>query len=358
MNVGFLIYSLGGGGAERVLAELANELEQQGNRVSIFLYEEQIKYQVNSNISVINCSGVASVTKKSYMMRIAHLRKKVREAQIDVLLPFSLSMLGLARLSTVGTKTKIIGNERANPKCYSTKRKKIIKYIAPYCDGMVFQTEGAKNCYPKKMWEKSIVIPNPAPMVECIAKPLQNKTLKICSVSNLQPPKDIETLLRAYQKFFLSYPDSSLTIYGEGVLEKEIRESITEKGLVGKIRLSGFQYNIISLLKNYDMFVFSSRAEGMPNALIEAMATGLPCIATDCQFGPGELIKNGENGFLVPVGNDAIMAEKMMWLAKNSAQARQMGKKAAEIQTAQSRKIVYEKYIDYLEQITQKKARI
>lgn len=350
MKIGFLTYSLGGGGAERVLTELADELIRQEYEVDIFVFDaHNIKYSINSKIRIVYCREQEN--KENYIERLKRLRQKIREEKVDIFFAFSLSMAGLARLSTIGMAVKVVGSERANPKMYSKKQKLLMKWVIPFCHGMVFQTKGAKNCYPKCVQRKGIVIPNPAPQIKKLAPVMNSDMIRICSVGRLAYPKDYQTLLKAYQKYLLLYPQSRLSIYGEGVLKEELLSLAKTLGIENKVTFLGFKKEIISELKNYDMFVFSSRAEGMPNALIEAMAAGLPCIATDCEFGPVELIQNAENGLLVPIGDVDAMAENMCWIARNKEKAILMGKEASKVQQKYSRRKIYDQYIAYLDKI-------
>lgn len=352
MNVGFLIYSLGGGGAERVLTELANELSRRGNTISIFLYDDkQTKYDVDENIRVINISKEHGGNNESYFSKCLRLRRMIKREKVDILVAFSISMIGIGRFATLGTSIKIIGSERTNPQRYSGNKRYIMKYIAPFCDGMIFQTEGVKTLYSKRNQRKSIVIPNPAPKTEITDRIMYDKHIKICTISSLRPPKDIETIVKAYKLFSEDYPESSLVIYGEGILKTDLEKSIKDNNLENKVVLAGFQKDILSLIKTYDMFVFSSKSEGMPNALLEAMAAGLPCIATDCRFGPNELIEDGKNGFLVPIGDYELMAEKMKWIAENAEEARKIGKTASCIQRLYSKDLIHNNYIQYIEKI-------
>lgn len=107
--------------------------------------------------------------------------------------------------------------------------------------------------------------------------------------------------------------------------------------------------NILDEFSRHMMFVFSSKSEGMPNALIEAMSTGLPCISADCCFGPGELIQNGVNGWLVPVGDAQKMAERMEWVVEHPVEAEQMGRAARRIQETNAAGVIVGRYLEYMD---------
>lgn len=352
MKIGFLIYSLGGGGTERILTELCNEFIVQGHEIRVFLYDNKnIAYPIHPNVRIINCSGENPRENKGYLVRLIKLRRLIKAEKPQILFAFSVSMIGLARLSTLGIKMKIVGSERANPYCHSIKNKCIIRFLTPLCDGMVFQTSGAQRYYPRSVREKSTIIPNPVSEME-IKSPVLNKPIQdFCSVGRLHTDKDFKTLINAFKKLSSIYRTCSLTIFGDGILKEELEKYVNGLGLSEKIIFAGFDKNLLLTLKKYDAFVFSSRAEGMPNALMEAMSIGLPCISTDCQFGPNELIKNGQNGFLVPVGDENILANKMCWLIENPEKAYQIGRRASDIQRTHSKRIIFKMYLDYLETV-------
>ena len=107
----------------------------------------------------------------------------------------------------------------------------------------------------------------------------------------------------------------------------------------------------MSDISNFTMFVFSSKSEGMPNLLMEAMSVGLPCIATDCKFGPKELIENGVNGWLIPVADELAMADRILWIINNPNIAEEMGKQARNISRKYSENIIVKKYITYMDKL-------
>lgn len=132
------------------------------------------------------------------------------------------------------------------------------------------------------------------------------------------------------------YPDVHFSIYGDGPLREELQKKITNDNLNGIVTLQGRTNNAQKVLNAADVFIMTSNYEGMPNALLEAMAVGLPCISTDCPTGPAEIIDNGINGILVPVNNEAA-------LTKAIEKYIEMGETIAEIGKA-ARKTVQDNY--------------
>lgn len=154
----------------------------------------------------------------------------------------------------------------------------------------------------------------------------------IVTSARLSPQKDFPTLLRAFRKVRDS-KDASLVILGEGPLRQEISSLAKDLGIERDVMLLGFQENPFKYMARGDMFVFSSFFEGFGNVLVEAMALGLPVVSTDCPYGPGEIITEGQSGLLVPVEDHNLMAERMLRVLEDgalSARLSEGGRKRAE----------------------------
>ncbi len=147
-------------------------------------------------------------------------------------------------------------------------------------------------------------------MLEGDYEPLEN-VKNIATFGRLSKQKNHQLIIKAFSQISNKYPDVCMKIYGEGEEEKNIRELIVQFGLVNRVRLMGNTKNVKEKMLETDIFVLSSNYEGLPNALIEAMAVGIPCISTECPTGPRDLIKNEVNGLLVPCNDTSAMASAM-----------------------------------------------
>ena len=161
--------------------------------------------------------------------------------------------------------------------------------------------------------------------------------------------RDLPLLLAAFRAFYKAHPDWTLVIHGEGE-ERAALERLAAELPAGAVSLPGASGDVLERMKNGGMFVLSSDFEGMPNALIEAMAMGLCCIATDCPAGgPAALISDGENGLLTPVGDSAALAQAMLRAAEEPGLAARLGEAALGIRTRLDADVVAEKWRTYLE---------
>ena len=132
----------------------------------------------------------------------------------------------------------------------------------------------------------------------------------VLAAGRLEQQKDYPTLIRAFARLATRRP-CRLVILGEGSKRKEIEGLVEESGLTDRVSLPGWVENPFAFMARASLFVLSSRWEGLPTVLVEALACGCPCVSTDCPSGPTEILRNGEIGPLVPVGDGAALAEAM-----------------------------------------------
>lgn len=334
IKVAFCIPSLGSGGAERVTSILANKFSECGYDVSVIMLTHMLcLYPLSKDVHTLclNCDEDASMSSvKRYLRRIGKIRKAVKQLSPDVVISFMSETNIDVCFALMGMKIPIIVSERNDPATDpSSRAKKLMRrvaYLVP--KGFVFQTPDAQAYFPKRIQKRSRIILNPIdnnmpPRFE------GERDKRIVAVGRLNRQKNLPLLIDSFSDFSIDHPDRVLEIYGEGALDDQIREYIREKGMQEKIILKGFCKDVHEKILTAEMFVMSSDFEGMPNALLEALALGLPCISTDCPCGgPRLLIESYRNGILVPLKNRRSMAEAMAFLADNPERARQMSQEA------------------------------
>ncbi|GBD34994.1 N-acetyl-alpha-D-glucosaminyl L-malate synthase [bacterium HR36] len=153
---------------------------------------------------------------------------------------------------------------------------------------------------------------------------LDNKCFVITMVARLDPIKDHSTAIRALERVAIHYPEVRLVLVGDGPLRENVVREIVSRGLVGLVLLCGEQKNIVPYYQCADCFLLTSISEGTPLAVLEAMACGLPVVATEC----GDLeqiVEPGKTGYLAPVGDDAMLAHYLLQLALSPERRRRMG---------------------------------
>lgn len=253
--------------------------------------------------------------------QILSLRKVILEENYDLVVAFLHPAHYMAVLATMGTKTKVLFSERLDPITRSKTHSlfvKVVQRIVEHADVFVFQSDGAMQAYPEKCQKCGRVIVNSIPDKQypeyC---PDENKyVISVGRMELIQKRQDV--LLDAFAKFRVDHEEYRLVLVGDGPDEEKIKSMIEKKNLSNCVDCVGARKDVLQLVAHASMFVLSSDYEGIPNALLEAMAIGTPCISTDCSPGGARMIiENGVNGFIVPCDSPIELSEKMTLLADN-----------------------------------------
>ena len=262
------------------------------------------------------------------------------------------------RLMSLRNKIKIpiIISVRNDPKVeYSSKLYYILmRILYREADGFIFQTNDAKSYFSKDIQEKGIIIPNPINenFLNIDNEPRIKKENTIINVGRLAEQKNQKMLINAFKKLDEKYKDYRLKIFGEGNLRETLNNQINELGLNNRVLLEGETNHIKEELKKAKLFVLTSNYEGMPNALMEAMAVGLPVISTDCPCGgPKYLIQNNENGILIKTEDENELVDKMTTLLEQEDLAKKLGENAKNIVTKLNPKKIYSDWEKFILQI-------
>ncbi len=312
MKVFFYIDSMQLGGANRVMANLANHFSEYDNEVTLLNDiapdPQKPEYQVSVDVRRVyldsQMNGNESRIQKS-IIRIRNLRNLIKTEKPDIVVSFmgppNIRML----LASVGLKTRKIVSVRNDPyKEYGSGiHKTISRMIFRLADGCVFQTEDAARYFPRAVQKKSKVIFNPV-NEKFYHQELLPEEKTVVMVGRLQPQKNTQLAIRAFAQVASDHPDYSLVLYGDGELKQSLQNLTQELGISEQVVFAGQVSNVEEKLASAAIYLLSSDFEGMPNALMEAMAVGVPCISTDCPCGgPRTLIQNEKQGILVPVGD-------------------------------------------------------
>ncbi|MBI9094575.1 MAG: glycosyltransferase family 4 protein [Sphaerochaeta sp.] len=357
-KIAIVITGMSYGGAERVTSYLANFFFLQGNELTIItLMNTDIAYPL---LKGVNCIQLDESSKPNPLFRYytltRRLRKTIQDEKPDVILGMMSYSGTIAAIASVGLKIPFIISERNDPNTstsFSGWEKRIIRFVYRHCvTSAIFQTQSAMSYYYPKKTVQGTVIGNPL-YLEDIPAPNTtiNETKQIISVGRLSLQKNYALLIEAFSKVASIHPDYSLTIYGEGDLREELEMQIQQNNLGHCVFLPGIEKDIFTKLQTAEMFVLSSDFEGMPNALLEAMAMGLPVISTDYSEGHGILITHMKNGLVVPRMNSSLLAEAMILLIENQELKRELGKEAVKVREELDSRIISRKWLATIEQV-------
>ena len=225
----------------------------------------------------------------------------VNQIKPDVVISFINSGHFYTSLALIGKKIPHICSERNNPKCNpkSLIGKIMRRFAFSRCKRIVFQTQGAKDFFPKKISKKGVIIENPIPD-NLIKHSYFEDPYRLIAVGRLEQQKNYPLLIKVMSQLTKIDSNYKLDIFGKGSLETSLKKSIFENGLENNICIKGFTSDVSSEIAYHSIFLLSSDHEGMPNALLEAVAAGVPSVSTDCPFGPREIISRTKSSILVP----------------------------------------------------------
>lgn len=344
MKITCVAYLGSRGGAQRQIILLANNLAKAGHSVSLInLTGGNALYEISPEVSLYNFSSENN--KNSFFQRYLILRSCLKIIKPDVSIHFWLQSAYFCSFMPKLLCGKIIYAERTDPgsASYSGVTKFLRYFSFKRVDAFAFQSKGARNFFGKHIQQRSFVIPNAHSIPEGILTEICSKREKtIITVGRLHPQKNQELLLKAFASLTNIIPDYKLEIYGDGELHDKLIALAKELDVENRVLIHPSCSNIFEKVHKASLFVLSSDYEGMPNALMEAMALGVPCISTDCRPGGArELIEDGVNGWIVPRNDVDALAKKIRFVLKDSCNIESVAKKAAEIRLRNSEQVIY-----------------
>lgn len=328
-HLAFFVPSLAGGGAERVVLTLANHFVQEGHTVDLVLARAAGAYQkeLHPAIEVFLLNTPRRILATPKLAR--YLRARRPEAMLSTINNFAAVLAKqLARVPTrVAIREATTPSRALQVKQMSRKAATIaqmgIRFLYPRADAIIAVSQGVARDLqqltripPHKLW----VIYNPVLSNELLQKadaPLEHPWFQseqppvVLAVGRLVPLKGFDTLLHAFAQV-VQHQDARLVILGEGSDRARLQQIACELSIEAQLDLPGFDPNPFRYMRRASVFVLSSRYEGLPNALIQAMACGCPVVSTNCPSGPDEILDGGKYGALVPVDDAEAMAQAIL----------------------------------------------
>ena len=355
MKVLFYTGSFKHGGAERVMSILANGFVRIGHEVYI-IQNDELKdpaYRLDPKVLYLSLGGLRFNRVKSFVNPLRKLRSFLKQKRPDVIISFFPDTVLFAKIMSFGTHIPIVFSERNDPKqtIRGWKMNFFQHFAIRNCDWLVFQTSMVRNYY-KNYSSKSSVILNPCEASQFSDLKIIERKKQIVSVGRLEPQKNHRILIEAFDRIADEFSKYSLVIYGDGSLREDLYNLILSKKREDRIYLPGVVDNVASCIYDCSVFVLSSDFEGLPNALIEAMVLGIPCISTDCSPGGArELINNESNGLLVPCKDVDKLSEAIRFMLKNPLDAERMGREAKCLKEKTSPDSVVNQWMDVIQKV-------
>lgn len=355
-----ILFVFGGkqkGGAERAITNIANAMIKENDVYFLGLKNINKFYEYSDKIKYYTMEK-ESEYKKNFLLRnyirVKRMRKFVKEINPDVVISFAREQSYRLLLLNFFNKRRIIVSVRNDPKHEYVKfsEKITMKILYSRVNGFVFQTEEARDFFSDKIKNKSIIIPNPINELFLSTNKNVKRKKKIVAVGRLVEQKNHDLLIDAFAKISKKYNDYYVEIYGSGELKSVLEEKINKLGLSKKIFLKGEVSNVKECIEDATLFILPSNYEGMPNSLIEAMSLGLPCIATDCPCGGARfLIKNNENGIIVPTNDVEKLSKAMEKMLDNKEFCEKLGMNAKKIREVLDANKINKMWLDFIKSI-------
>lgn len=316
MKLLFYIDSIGFGGAERVISNLANQLQLKGHQsIVVTSFRSTSEYVLDEGVERIslNDTYISNFVKRNLLLSF-RLRKVLKRIRPDVGIVFLPQPIFRMAVASIGLNTKLLFSVRNDPKREygSFLYKCLAKICFKKADGIVFQTKDAQRFFSRDIRNKSVIIFNQVDEKFYQRSQYSPKKSGIVATGRLASQKNHKILIDAYN-LIKDQITEDLVIYGEGPLRDELTTYIDDLKLNERVSLSGTIKDVEVKLPHYKVYVLSSDYEGLPNGLMEAMAMGMPCVSTDCPCGgPRSLFGTLQSQFLVPVSDSMALSKALL----------------------------------------------
>ena len=367
MRVAIITTNIGYGGAEKQVCFLANGLVQLGHQVAIInlnvfgshlrahtqAYDENVRIYTQYNRLPSPLTNIEWIIKS---IRI------LRQTKAELVIGFAFTPNYIAQICGKMVRIPSIISERCDP--YKTIPNswsyRLRLRLINKADGGVFQTEGAQAFYSAALQQKSVVIPNPIVRPEDIAPVKYNVSQKnIISIGRLDDnqQKRYDVLIQTFARFNALHPDYNLLLYGNGPLETQIKEWAIKMHIESAVHFMGVTKSAMQTMSEKGgIFLITSDYEGISNALLEAMAVGMPVVSTDHNPGGARLlISDHENGLLAPMADDEKLCQAICEYAEHPELAEKCGRNAQEVLKRFAPGKLLNQWNEYILSITAKK---
>lgn len=342
MRLTLVIQSMTSGGAERVVATMANTWAARGWEITLLTFADDREpsfYPLDPRVTfrplgIAGHSVKTTQAVRSNLERFRTLRRAIRDARPEAVVSF-LDMNNVrVLLATRGLGVPVIVMEQTDP---AQKQLGVIwnglrRMLYPRASRLVVLSETSRSFFPKSIQANSVIIPNPIAIDPPSADPApRGNGRTVVAMGRFAPEKGFDVLLDAFARIAPNHPDWRLIIWGDGPLRPQLESHRDRLGLRDRVLLPGRTTDPFRELRRADLFVMSSRREGFPLALGEAMACGLAAVSFDCPSGPREIIRHGVDGLLVPDGDVIGLAAAMSRLMSDKAERSRLAARAVDV---------------------------
>lgn len=352
MKILLLVSSMGSGGAERVASTLVNAWAKRGDSVTLVLTfsgRGECFYPLGDSVRLIYLADLAGIRRRGmrgYFARLSALRGLIRDGEYDVVISFLTNVNVAAIVASAGLHVPVIVCEHNDPSADGRSRfwRTACRIAYPWASMVTLLTESAAAKFKQTnpAVQRLFVMPNPLPCElfavsrssispdEADSNTPEKRLLRLVSVGRLHEQKQHDVLIAAFASLAREFPQWNLWIWGEGVKRAELEAQIASAGLEGRVFLPGKTNSPWTEMARSDVFALTSRFEGLPMALMEAMGLGVATISFDCRSGPRELMRDGSDGLLIPMGDKHALEQGLRRLFVDDSLRAELGCRAAQ----------------------------
>ena len=352
----FVTISMRAGGTERVISILAKCMVEMGYEVTIMMIAEPgIEYELDHRIRCVCVSETTNGSLLCRFERIRKMRKEIKQNQDAYVFGMGTVASMFAVMAAMGLKNKVVVSERNDPNVFNGRQirkvEEILRNMLYSCSKyIVLQTVDTVECFPKCMHKKCVVIGNPLPNNLPSPGKYEEREKTILDVGRLIPTKNHQMMIKVFWKFFEKFPKYRLLIFGDGPEKQKLQDLIDGLQLQECVFLKGFSDSIYRELKKGGIYVSTSITEGISNSLIEALAMGIPTIATDCPVGGARAcIQDGENGFLIPVNDEEQLLNRLEKLVTDKSLQKKFSTNSVKVREEYSEENITKKWLALFE---------
>jgi glycosyltransferase involved in cell wall biosynthesis len=335
MRISFVLAGLGAGGAEKVVALVSAHWVARGHRVSVIAFDAADAPTYHGLDPAVRVVRLALPPDRGggalrILRRVGRLRRELRRDRPDFVIAFLFKVNIITLLAARGLGIPVAVAERNHPGLQAAHRlwSRLRRWTYPWASRLILQTEASRAALPPALRGQGVVIPNP---IDRHARTPEADGPKIlAAVGRLDRQKGFDLLLQGFALVEQRHPDWTLVIWGEGPERSALEAERDRLGLATRVVMPGLSAGSADWIGRAAAFVLSSRFEGFPNALAEAMAAGLPVVAFDCEFGVGTMLSHEHSGVLVPLGDVGALADALHRLMSDKPLRDRLSQRALE----------------------------
>jgi glycosyltransferase involved in cell wall biosynthesis len=328
MRIVIVQAGLGAGGAEKVVNMLAHHRLERGDKVDVIAVNATSAdsfFPYDDAIAIHALGGNSGGGLDGNFIRLSRLRQRLQMLQPQLVISFLTKINVMVGIATMGLDISTIMSERNNFRAQKMHPawRLLARAFVGRAANLVMQTELARASLPDRLKSRAVVIPNPVTPTSFKGR-TQREQSRFVAVGRLERQKGFDLLLEAFARAADKLPSASLAIFGDGPERPALKRLADRLGISSRIVMPGTTRTPQEWLEAGSIFVLSSRFEGFPNVLLEALLTGMATVSFDCPWGPSEIFRNEEGYPLVPAADVDALASALIRVATDPETKRRL----------------------------------